>query len=277
MKRKFPHFRPWNEFVWQQGDPKGLTEISHLGSLVWFRRYQQQDTLDPEFAKLTNEMIVNDPGGRYIGVSYIPGSRMVVIYAPSLSGDISMEKKLTSKLQKEMDQLINEDATVVTAKALCDRADGDWKASPELYERQMYERKAAIDKAYHDARSLVATPRIIKLRQAIENSAARITKARNRAHKAISDFATTFSYIVWPEFGSDRKMYKKKPGALPGWWRDKMSFMAHPSLRKRIKRGASFKSKVLVDPSEACSTMMCPNCGHLESQGTIISQLTRSI
>jgi hypothetical protein len=62
-------------------------------------------------------------------------------------------------------------------------------------------------------------------------------------------------------------MFKKKRGGLGPWWRNKISAMGHPALKNKLLRGATIKSKVLIDPSEACSTMLCGDCGNLANQG----------
>ena len=93
---------------------------------------------------------------------------------------------------------------------------------------------------------------------------------RDRAHQAFADFVSKFRYILIPDFGSEKGMFKKKKGGLSAWWRNKMSILAHPRLRKIIEYRATRLGNCVNDPSEACSTMLC-ECGCLHKQGMHIS------
>lgn len=258
---------PFSQYEWQPGDPEGLRNFDHLGDAVFFGRYEGADTIDPEFANLTSGMIVNDPGGRFIGVSYVVGSRMVIVHAPHLSGEMSVEKKLVKKWQREMDKLINHASE---GKYEYDLAMHCWRIASEEHELERYRAMKTAEKTYHQSRRDCSTPEIDKLKERISKSTSRMLKSRNRAHQAISDFVTAFSHIVWPSFGKDQKMFKKKVGALPGWWRNKLMMLAHQRLRKKIVQKAANKGKTCVDVCEACSTRLCPSCGHMESQGMYI-------
>jgi hypothetical protein len=108
---------------------------------------------------------------------------------------------------------------------------------------------------------------VIKLSKKIDAAESRMLSEKRRVHQAIADFTLAFDRILWPEFGKDKKMFKKKRGGLSAWWRNKISAMGHPSLRKKLERGAAIKSKSLIDPSEACSTMLCGDCSCLANQG----------
>ncbi|KAL3894114.1 MAG: hypothetical protein SGCHY_005463 [Lobulomycetales sp.] len=204
---------PFSQYEWQPGDPEGLRNFDHLGDAVFFGRYEGADTIDPEFANLTSGMIVNDPGGRFIGVSYVVGSRMVIVHAPHLSGEMSVEKKLVKKWQREMDKLINHASE---GKYEYDLAMHCWRIASEEHELERYRAMKTAEKTYHQSRRDCSTPEIDKLKERISKSTSRMLKSRNRAHQAISDFVTAFSHIVWPSFGKDQKMFKKKVGALPG-------------------------------------------------------------
>jgi hypothetical protein len=85
----------------------------------------------------------------------------------------------------------------------------------------------------------------------------RIIKMRDRAHDAFASFVSKFHYILIPKFGSYQRMFKKKKGGLSGWWRNKMGILAHPRLRKKVEEERASKlGNSVIDPSEACSTML---------------------
>lgn len=72
---------------------------------------------------------MNDPGGCFIGVSYML-DRSIIVFAPSLSGVMSVERKNKDKWQKQNDDEVNEHADVEQVKAVADKATADWKAAP---------------------------------------------------------------------------------------------------------------------------------------------------
>jgi hypothetical protein len=141
MKRMFGiHFEPYSKDTWREGDPVDLEEIDHLGPRVWIGRYQGKDELSPEFQDITSGMIVNDPGGCFIGVGYML-DRSIVVYGPSLSGLMSVERKNIDKWQKLKDIKINEHPDVIEAKRILDESTASWKSAPVESRKRLHDVK----------------------------------------------------------------------------------------------------------------------------------------
>lgn len=269
MERTFGvHFEPYSRDSWREGDPTNLEEIDHLGGRVWIGRYQGKDELCQEFRQIASGTIVNDPGGCFIGMAYIL-DRSLIVYGPSLSGDMSVERKNIDKWQTQKDVKINMHPDVVSAKTALDVAEAAWKAAPAGSRKRLFDEKATRAKAHDVARDRVAglMPDVVKLLGKMRAAESRMLNEKRRVHQAIADFTLCFERIIWPDFGKDKKMFKKKPGGLSGWWRNKMSAMGHPTLTRKLERGASMRGRSFVAPSEACSTMLCGDCGNLANQG----------
>jgi hypothetical protein len=269
MKKMFGnHFERYSHETWREGDPVELRLFDHLGGNVWIGRYQGTDELSADFLRITQGMIAVDPGGLFIGVAYMI-DRSIVVFAPSLSGVMSVERKNIDKWQKQKDLQVNEHPDAIAAKSVVDAAIADWKAAPPESRKMLDDERAAAEIALHVTRDRVAKTMasVIKLAKKIVDAEARMKKEKKRAHQSIADFTLAFDRILWPEFGKDKRMYKKKQGGLPAWWRDKLSSMGHPGLRNKLERGATIKAKVIIDPSEACSTMLCGDCTTLANQG----------
>jgi len=263
------HFERYSKENWREGDPEELKYVDHLGGRVWIGRYQGSDELSADFLRITSGMIATDPGGCFIGVAYML-DRTLVVFAPSLSGLMSVERKNIDKWQSLKDILVNDHFDVVQAKAALDVAVEAWKAAPPESRKRFDEYRAAAESTLHIIRDGAARTMesVRKLAKKIDGAESRMLKEKKRAHQAIADFTLAFDRILWPEFGKDQKMYKKKQNGLNPWWRNKISSMGHPALRNKLERGATIKSKALIDPSESCSTMLCGDCTNLANQGT---------
>jgi hypothetical protein len=269
MERTFGvHFEPFSKDTWRKGDPANLEEIDHLGNRVWIGRYQGKDELSPEFRELASGTIVNDPGGCFIGIAYIL-DRSLIVYGPSLSGDMSVERKNIDKWQTLKDVKINAHPDVISANTAVDVAVKAWKAAPAESRKLLHDEKVEKEKDVDVTRDRVAglMPDVMKLLGKMRAAESRMLKEKKRVHQAIADFTLCFERIVWPDFGKDQKMFKKKPGGLSGWWRNKISSMGHATLTEKLERGASIRGRTMVAPSEACSTMLCGDCGNLANQG----------
>jgi hypothetical protein len=127
--------------------------------------------------------------------------------------------------------------------------------------------RAASEIALHVVRGRVArtTERVIKFTKKCVEAESRMRKEKKRAHQAIADLTLAFDRIVWPEFGKDKRMFKKKQTGLPAWWRNKISAMGHPSLLHKLERGATIRAKAVIDPSEA-GTSRVHNCSNPDCQ-----------
>jgi hypothetical protein len=248
--------------------PEELKNTDHLGTRVYVGEYLGKDELDPFFVDQFAKVIVTDPGARFLHVAFIPGLRMTVVFAPSLSGEISVCKKLIEGWKKTNDLAINLDPRVKDAKESWDMAEKARTSRLRLEQEEQLKTVNQFEKEYYRVRQEVESESVFSRRLQVKISKAekRIVKMRDRAHDAFASFVSKFRYILIPKFGSDQRMFKKKKGGLSGWWRNKMGIMAHPRLRKKVEDRASKLGNSVIDPSEACSTMLC-KCGSLHNQG----------
>ena len=130
--------------------------------------------------------------------------------------------------------------------------------------------EAAALKEYHEKRSEVRNgeecdgilTQISNLRNTEE-------KAVGQCHSASLAFKSAYSTILYPKFAVDQGMVSKGggSGALPKDWKGPGARLAHARLRSKAVRKLGLLGKVVVNVSEACSTMMCPFCMTLSSPG----------
>ena len=94
-------------------------------------------------------------------------------------------------------------------------------------------------------------------------------KAVRQCHAASLAFKSAYSTILYPKFAVDQGMVSKGggSGALPKDWKGPGARLAHARLRTKAVRKLGLLGKVVVNTSEACSTMMCPFCMTLSSPG----------
>ena len=150
------HFKPYTGECWEPGMPDGLRKIDHLGTSVYIGDYQGKDTLDPFYIDQFSSTIVTDPGVRFLHVAFIAGCRKTVVFAPSLSGDITVCQKLIKKWSSEYDNAINRDPRCVIAKRAADDAE-EARVSSDPEEQKTQKRAAvAMASQYHRTRQLVA-------------------------------------------------------------------------------------------------------------------------
>ena len=231
---------------------------------MYVLRYLGQDELDPFFVDQMAQVIVNDPGIRNIGVCHVIGIRSTFIFAPTLSGEMSVENKLISNWQSVIDKMINLNADVIEAKRKLDMAKllRVNQFRDKARRNDLMNQVAKLDKALVDVRSSLFNNDVAvkKIRVKMDKAQARIMRHRDQVHQCIADFVRNYKHILWTSFGNEKGMWKKKIGGLAGWWKNKGNDMAHTKLAKKVLRAAAFKGNTFVDPSEMCSTMLC-HCG----------------
>jgi hypothetical protein len=201
MERMFgAHFVRYSKNVWREGDPEELKHIDHLGHDVWIGRYEGADELSEVFLRIGSGMLINDPGGCFIGVAYML-DRTLVVFAPSLSGVMSVERKNIDKWQSGKDILVNAQPDIVEAKKIADHAVAAWKGArnPDL-RKELDDVRAAAEAALHVARDRVgkAMARAVKLSKKMADAEMRMRKEKKRVHQSIADFTLAFDRIVWP-------------------------------------------------------------------------------
>jgi hypothetical protein len=262
---------PFSDMTWTEGMPEELKKIDHLGSSVYIGRYLGDDKLDPFYVDEFGRVAVCDPGLRFIHVVQIPGIRMTVVFSSSLSGDTSLVKKLVKALQSEADNVINAHPRVEAARISWKNAEKARTSRLPKEQLAQFDYASVREREYHRIRKEVGRtlPVVQKLLSRIENAKKRVLRMRDKAHQAFADFVSKFRYILIPKFNSDQSMMKKKKGGLSAWWRDKMGLFAHPRLRKIVEDRATKQGNSVIDPSEACSTMLC-RCGTLHNQGMML-------
>ena len=113
---------------------------------------------------------------------------------------------------------------------------------------------------------------------AFEHLTAQITAIRKsedasvaKCHSASLAFKCAFSTILYPKFSVDQGMVSKGASSgLAKGWKSPGARLAHGRLRTKALWKLGLLGKVVVNVSEACSTMMCPWCMNLSSPGIFI-------
>lgn len=92
-----------------------------------------------------------------------------------------------------------------------------------------------------------------------------------KCHSASLAFKCAYSTILYPKFSVDQGMVSKSAsGGLSKGWKSPGARLAHGRLRTKAVRKLGLLGRVVVNVSEACSTMMCPWCMNLSSPGKFI-------
>jgi hypothetical protein len=96
-----------------------------------------------------------------------------------------------------------------------------------------------------------------------------ITKTVDKCHHAATVFKTSYSVILSPKFAANKGSLKTKAGGggLSKEWKTPMARMRHAGHRVDFTRKVGILGKVIVGPSEACSTMKCSDCSTLHHPG----------
>ena len=130
--------------------------------------------------------------------------------------------------------------------------------------------EAAKLKDYHAMRSLVRdSAECEEIRNRISALRHSEEKAVRQCHAASLAFKCAYSIIIYPKFSVDQKMVSNGGGSkgLSKDWKSPGARLAHGRLRSKAVKKLGLMGKVVVNASEACSTMMCSWCMTLSSPG----------
>jgi hypothetical protein len=96
-----------------------------------------------------------------------------------------------------------------------------------------------------------------------------ITKTVDSCHHAATVFKTSYSVIISPKFAANKGSLRTKAGGggLAKDVKTEMSRMRHAGHLAKLMKKVGILGKVIVGPSEACSTMKCPACTTLHHPG----------
>jgi hypothetical protein len=95
--------------------------------------------------------------------------------------------------------------------------------------------------------------------------------AVDRCHSVSLAFKCAYSTILYPKFAVDQGMVSKsRSSALAKDWKGAGAELRHGEHRRKAVRKFGLMGKVVVNASEACSTMMCPWCMNVSSPGECI-------
>jgi hypothetical protein len=96
-----------------------------------------------------------------------------------------------------------------------------------------------------------------------------ITKMVDKCHHAATVLKTSYSVIISPKFAADKGMMKTKAGGggLAKEWKSRIARMRHGGHRSKLVKKVGMEGKVIVGPSEACSSMKCSDCSTLHHPG----------
>lgn len=174
------------------------------------------------------------------------------------NGEIEDEESLTSAdlsgVLDRLRQLNNMKQTLKERTDIFDQASKD-------YEKMRAEVKS------NDPQIVGWQKRIDKLQQQME-------RLVNHIHNVSTWFLSKFDLVLYPKFGATKEMMsKKKKDPLAKSTKTALSYMAHGRQRAKLLRKMSWTGGDVVNPSEACSTILGSCCGTMASPGTFNGNL----
>jgi hypothetical protein len=260
MKRLYDAV-PWS-YEYER-DPASLQSFNGFGQSLFVCRHKGK--VDATFKSIFQDVITNDPGLKCFKTYYCVGTGDVFYLGMQQSENMRFWHRKKSKLQSEIDLLINEDANV---KELVKAAKMKLK---DLAKKTRLEKVAKLkeyDKLSSELEKLKQKKRLecVEYSQ-IESLQSKINYCKTKLHMKAIRFECSFALNLDPQLVADQKFVKKKPKELDKSWKQTSFDLAHGACRKRVIRKTGRLGKVYVKVGEACSTMQCPVCNTLHSPG----------
>jgi hypothetical protein len=97
-------------------DPPCMEKYDQFGQWIFIYRNPQKDRINVHHNSIFKETLSIDPGVNVFGTGHINGTGDIVYIAPGLCGQIGQQHRIISKLQKDRDNEVNEDADVIEAR-----------------------------------------------------------------------------------------------------------------------------------------------------------------
>jgi hypothetical protein len=263
MKKNHPGFVALTVDNCPSDFPESIRRGNHVGGEIWFKKREAGDSIDPTYARVFNDTLTLDPGANMFLTGY--HAKYIILFSPGLSDEIKAWNNDISRLQRERDTIVNSTKRVkvfgLVIKHLESRFLHDVEVFDDLNAAKLYHTSIKKDEIMLNQ---VCSKNDFKIDQIYQ----RIERRVARCHKNANWFLDKFKYVLYPKFRADQDLLSRdKRNPLPKACKSVLSWMAHGRQRRELCHRMSLNCGVLVDPSEACSTILGSCCATMCSPG----------
>jgi hypothetical protein len=264
MKINHPGFEPLSSDNCPDDFPMPLRRCNHVGAEIWFKKREAVDSIDTTYARVFGDTITLDPGANMFLTGF--HAKYIILFSPGLSDEIKSWNNEIKHLQRQRDTIVNATKGLKVFGLVIKYLDRRFLHDITVFD-DLNALKCHLTRIKKDASILdqVCSSNDFKIDQIY----LRIERRVARCHKNANWFLDKFKYVLYPKFRADQNLLSRdKKNPLPKACKSVLSWMAHGRQRKDLCHRMGMNCGVLVDPSEACSTMLGSCCGTMCSPGS---------